>query len=425
MPTSDPDAVHGAGTKSFRLAALVPATSLLVAAYDQAAIGVVLEAVKTRWHLGSFEVGALASLAVVGMIAGGTAAGVLGDRFGRAAVLLADLLLFFGAAAASAFSIDPAMLLACRFLVGVGIGADYTVALVYLAEVAPSRLRGTWMAASLFGANFGMLAAYGAGALLLRYGEGWRVVLGLGALGALPVVWSRRGIEETAAFSEAKPLRVAVLIRHAMSRRNLRRYLGPMAAWFSYQVGDQGISLYLPLILAGILSSDAARASAAALAVKAITIPASFATIFLVERVGRRRLQICGFALRATSFAVVAGLLLVMGSTEPLLLTALLAIGIAAGSAGPDKTTPMVPAEAPGHRTRATGQGMAQGAGRLGGVVGLTGYALFSGPFGPGAGVAWLAAFAAMGTLVSLAIPDSGGPLYGEDIAEEELDAAS
>ncbi len=392
-----------------RLTLLVPAATIMIAAYDQAVIGVVLDSLKPLWHLGSFQVATLTSIAVVGMILGGATAGLLGDRFGRSTLLVVDLALFFGATLASAFAPDYTFLVACRLLVGVGIGADYTIALVYLAETAPALRRGQWMAASLFGANFGMLAAYGAGALLLGYGEGWRYVLGLGALAALPVLWWRRSIPETAIFRRIEPLHIAALLRQSFSRQKLRHAARPMAAWFSYQVGDQGIALFLPVILAGVLSSSAAKGSAAALAVKAVTIPASLATVFLIDRWGRRRLQVGGFLLRAASFGLLAGIMLLELKPDPLVVAALLALGMAVGSAGPDKTTPIVPAEAPGHATRATGQGMAQSAGRLGGIVGLVGYSLLAGSYGAGAGLAWLAAFALLGGIVSIPMKETSG----------------
>lgn len=387
----------------------IAASSILVGAYDQAAIGVVLDPLTRRWHLGTTEVAALSTAAVAGMLVGGALAGVLADRFGRRGLLIADIVLLCGAALGAALSPNYAYLITFRVLGGVGVGADYTIALVYLAEVAPRTRRGRWMAATLWGANLGMLAAYAAGALLLRVGWGWRGVLGLGALAALPVIWQRRHLDETFAFRQGAPLGLAALLRHGLGATGLRHRARGMLAWFSYQVGDSGLSLFLPVMLAEILSRSAATGSAAALVVKAVTIPASLATVFLIDRWGRRRLQVSGFLVRALALGALAGLLLAGTGSPIYLVGALLALGLAAGSAGPDKTTAIVPAEGLDRQTRATEQGVSQGAGRLGGIVGPLGYVVLATSLGPGAGLAWFAGFALLGGLVSIGMPETAG----------------
>ena len=53
-----------------------------------------------------------------------------------------DLVLFVLGAAATAAAWNAASLIAFRFLLGVGIGADYPTGVSYVAENMPSRLRG-------------------------------------------------------------------------------------------------------------------------------------------------------------------------------------------------------------------------------------------------------------------------------------------
>jgi MFS family permease len=380
-----------------------------VAAYDQSSIGVVAGSLAKTWHLSGSEVGLLTSVALAGMILGGAVAGLLADRFGRRGLLLADLALFVGAAAATALAPSYWWLVALRFLVGVGIGSDYTISLVYLAEAAPCLRRGRWLAATLWGANIGTLAAYGAGAFLASSANGWRWVLGLGAIGALLALLGRRGIPETEHFQSVTPKTLIDNLRESLARRSLASRWRAMAAWFSYQVSDQGLSLLLPLILVAVLSESVANSSASALLVKAITIPVSLATVFVIDRWGRRRLQVGGFLLRGLALALLAFVLAFTDHPSPLLIGLLFVVAIAVGSAGPDKTTAIFPAESAGHHNRATGQGMSQAAGRFGGIAGLVGYSVLSGSLGPWAGIAWFALFCFIGGVVSLKMTDRTG----------------
>ncbi len=388
----------------------LPASTILVGAYNQAAIGVVLGVVETRWHLSPGQVSVLATAEVGGMLLGSPLAGLVADRFGRRRVFLADLGVFVLAALASGLAPGFATLVVARLVLGLAVGADYTVSLVYLAESAPSHRRGRWMAAGLWGANLGMLSAYGLGAVLLRASWGWRGVLVAGALLALPGYAARRRVAESPAFhrSPHRGASAITIARHGVSGANLRRQVVPMLAAFSYQTGDQGLTLFLPVILAEVLTAKAAGGATAALAVKALTIPASLATVFLVDRLGRRRLQVGGFALRGLALATVAAGI-AMSWLGPLAVAALLALALAAGASGPDKTTAIVPTEVVGDGTRGIGQGLTQATGRLGGMVGPVGYVFLAHAFGLGAGLAWFACFSLFGGFVSRYLPETSG----------------
>lgn len=115
---------------------------------------------------------------------------------------------------------------------------------------------------------------------------------------------------------------------------------------------------------------------------------------------GRRRLQLAGLLGRALALGLVA---VAVALGAPLLVTVvLLAVGLAAGSAGPDKTTVMGTCLGDDLTALATRQGVAQTAGRLGGIVGPAAFVLLTSVGGPALGIALFALSALAGWAVTL-----------------------
>jgi Arabinose efflux permease len=68
--------------------------------------------------------------------------GNIADKLGRKTLFILDLVFFVVFAAASAFAQNFLELLIFRFLLGIGIGADYPVSSSYVAEFSDVRNRG-------------------------------------------------------------------------------------------------------------------------------------------------------------------------------------------------------------------------------------------------------------------------------------------
>jgi putative MFS transporter len=118
----------------------------------------------------------------------------LADRVGRRRMFQVNLVSYAVLALLCAFATGPGELVALRFLIGVGLGAELALVDAYLAELLPASHRGRLVARSY---AFGMLAVplAGAAASLLPHTMGgissWRWMLGFSALGAV-VVWALR-----------------------------------------------------------------------------------------------------------------------------------------------------------------------------------------------------------------------------------------
>jgi len=390
--------------------AVLAGSGILVGSYDLGAISVALDPLKTQWHLSTAVITTLGTVTLLGMLVGSAVTGFLADRFGRRRLILGDFALFVVATALAALAPDFGVLAGARLCTGLAIGTDFAVVFPFVAETAPVALRGRAMAWIMWAANFGVLAAYGLGAVFLHLDpiDGWRVALGLGVVLAIPVLLLRSQLDESPDWDVARLPSLRHIVRASAHRARRGQLAATSAAAFLYQVGDQGLGLVLPLLLATVLSTTAASGAASATAVKAITIPAALLTVVLIERVGRRRLQILGFAGRAVAFGLLGTLLLASAHVAPVLVGALLAAGYLFGAAGPDKTTVILPAEGFPTGIRSSSQGVTQASGRLGGIIGVTLYGVLAAVAGPGAGLLLFAGAALAGAVISaIAITDT------------------
>src|SRR5258705_821706 len=104
-------------------------------------IGPVLQSEHTL-ALSSAAVGRVASVYLLGEVAGALLFGHLADRLGRRRLFLATLALYFVASGLTPFPFDYASLLVFRFLAGAGIGGEYAAINSAIDELIPARHRG-------------------------------------------------------------------------------------------------------------------------------------------------------------------------------------------------------------------------------------------------------------------------------------------
>jgi MFS family permease len=85
------------------------------------------------------------SATFVGMMLGSFATGFLGDRYGRRFTYQFNLLVFGLASLAAAFAPNMTILIACRFVMGFGLGAENVVGYSTMTEFVPAKTRGKWL----------------------------------------------------------------------------------------------------------------------------------------------------------------------------------------------------------------------------------------------------------------------------------------
>lgn len=117
------------------------ALTVVLDGIDNQLLGIVIPTVMGEWGVPRSSFAPVVSLGYLGMMIGGAAAGMLGDRFGRRTALLGSMVVFgaMTAAAAGADSLIPFAI--ARLLAGLGLGGAMPNAASLAAEYVPARSR--------------------------------------------------------------------------------------------------------------------------------------------------------------------------------------------------------------------------------------------------------------------------------------------
>jgi putative MFS transporter len=136
------------------------------------------------------------SATFLGMMIGAWVSGVIGDRMGRKFSYQFNLMLFGGASLAGAFSPSMQWLIAARFVMGLGLGAEIVVGYGTLSEFIPARHRGRFAALLNLIINSSLFLATVIGwSVIPRFG--WRWMFVIVAVGATVVWFLRRALPES------------------------------------------------------------------------------------------------------------------------------------------------------------------------------------------------------------------------------------
>jgi putative MFS transporter len=143
------------------------------------------------------------SLTFLGMTIGALVTGFLGDRYGRRFTYQFNLLLFGLASLAAAFVPDMNTLIALRFVMGLGLGAEIVVGYSTLTEFVPPQSRGRWLATMALVVVSGLPVTALIGTLIIP-GLGWRPMFAIAGVGALVVWYLRKSLPESPRWLESK-----------------------------------------------------------------------------------------------------------------------------------------------------------------------------------------------------------------------------
>src|SRR5438094_10456348 len=140
--------------------------------FDTAVIAGTTAALSQTFQLSPLLLGVTVASALWGTVIGAMLAGFPGEWIGRRDSLriMAILYLISGLRCAAAWSWPS--LVGFRFLGGLGIGGSSVLGPMYIAEIAPARLRGRLVGVFQFNVVFGLLLAYFSNYLIGLRGSG-------------------------------------------------------------------------------------------------------------------------------------------------------------------------------------------------------------------------------------------------------------
>jgi sugar porter (SP) family MFS transporter len=166
---------------------VVAALGGLLFGFDTAVISGTTSALTQTYHLSPLLLGVTVFSALCGTVVGAMLAGFPGERYGRRDSLRVMAILYLISGLGCAIAWNWTALVAFRFIGGLGVGGSSVLGPMYIAEIAPAKLRGRLVGVFQFNVVFGILLAYFSNYVigLQHFGAAeWRWQLGVTALPA-------------------------------------------------------------------------------------------------------------------------------------------------------------------------------------------------------------------------------------------------
>jgi MFS family permease len=359
--------------------------------------------------MGKAEGGLLNSLTLLASAIGGLAFGFLADRVGRTRALMASILVYSVASGACGLSQTVVQLAICRFILGLGMGGEWTTGAALIAETWPPEHRAKALGLMQSTWAIGEMVAAGVVALVLP-SLGWRAVFFVGVLPALIVFWIRRDVPESeiwrrqkAAPSGATGGGLRILWRKDLRRNGLVATAMNACGMFGYWGLFTWIPAYLSLPVAEGGRGLGLMTTTTWLIVMGMGKWLGYALFgFFADAVGRRRSYVTYLFVAAALVPLYGitrapGWLLVLGP-----LVAFFGTGFFSGFSA--IASELFPTE-----VRATAMGLSYNVGRGFSAAAPAVVGLLATRFGFGAAFLVLAAAFLAGALLALLLPETKG----------------
>jgi MFS family permease len=188
-------------TPGQRRTLLAAAMGWALDAFDTMLYALVLALLMRDLGMSKTTAGLLGTLTLLASGLGGVLFGFLADRIGRKQALMASILTYSVCSFASGLATSIAMLAVARFVLGLGMGGEWNTGATLVAESWPTEFRAKAISMVQSSWALGFAAAALVAGPVARY-FGWRAVFFVGILPALLTLWIRRGVPESAMWSE-------------------------------------------------------------------------------------------------------------------------------------------------------------------------------------------------------------------------------
>src|SRR5947208_6120818 len=168
------------------LLATTTAISGFLFGFDTAVINGVLLFLRRQFDLSNLQTEIAASSLLLGCLLGAAGASMVGDRYGRKKSLIFSAILFALSALGAAAANSVVLFSVARLLGGLAIGLASALTPVYIAEISPSKNRGTLVSLNQLAIVIGIVIAYLVNWRLSRLGDAsWRWMLAVAAVPSL------------------------------------------------------------------------------------------------------------------------------------------------------------------------------------------------------------------------------------------------
>jgi len=322
-----------------RKATVVGALGGLLFGFDTAVIAGTEKSLTAVYGLSPSALGLTVAMALLGTIIGAMSAGIPGQKWGGRETLRILAVFYVLSAVGCAFAWNWYALLAARFIGGLGIGGSSVLGPVYIAELAPAKIRGRLVGLIQINVVIGILLAYFSNYSIARMGFGaaeWRWQFGVAALPAVLFLVMLFGIPPSSRWLVTQNrVDEARSVLHLMGAENPETELKeivdsihverlqksePLFAWkyrlpiflaisigmFNQLSGINAIIYYMNYIF-DVAGFSKMSGELQTVAVGSMNLLATLLGMSLIDRLGRKTLLLIGSVGTAACLAGVAG----------------------------------------------------------------------------------------------------------------------
>ncbi|MDA8195713.1 MAG: MFS transporter [Actinomycetota bacterium] len=416
--------------------AAITSVGFFTDAYDLFVIGTALALLKGPWHLSASNIAKASAISLLGTAIGALVLGYLSDRYGRKKLYgLESLIMVIGALASFlANGIEP--LLIARFILGIGIGGDYPVSAVLMAEYANTKNRGRLVSGVFSAQALGLIVGPSIALLLLTthlsHVMDAKILLGAGAVPAACVLYFRRkmpesprftakvlgknelAIEEINSFSDGSIVALPSsgqrqkigILKFLSNPHYLKLLLATAGSWFFLDYAYYGNTISTPLVL-GKLSPNGSIFSHTLtnlLVFVVVAVPGYIMSTLFLDRIGHRRLQLVGFFAMAVIFTSLGAVSASLANADVFLL--LFAASYFFIEFGPNVTTFVIPSEVFPVGARGSGHGISSSVAKIGAFIGVYAFPVISHDLGIKGAILFSGIAAIAGLGLTLILPE-------------------
>ncbi|KAI8915571.1 major facilitator superfamily domain-containing protein, partial [Gorgonomyces haynaldii] len=413
-------------------AILVAGTGFLTDSYDNFVIGLMVSMIgfvyfdQTTGKMPDGYSSTIKAASSWGNLVGQFAFGMMGDVFGRKKMYGVELIILIVGALGCALvpgSWIVVLMVFWRFVLGVGVGGDYPVSGVIASEFASQQHRGMMIATVFAMQGVGIVIGSLVAIVALSAAQSqvqqdpkqldyvWRFMAAFGIIPALSAVYYRLTIPETPRYalhvegSASKSARAAQqylnqdqstdiqestqkptvtgfltkFYKHFEDWENRKILIATSMCWFLLDIGYYGTNLNTPTILnafgytndqnASVFDRVWTTAVGTTIVNLAGNFPGYWFTVYYIDRIGRKPIQLTGFAVLAVCFFLLGAFYDYLRSKAVIFFVLIYCTAQFFFNFGPNTTTFVIPAEVFPTHVRSSAHGISAACGKLGAIL--------------------------------------------------------
>lgn len=291
--------------------------------FNTAVIAGVLLSVTSIFNLTQWQQGIFASSILLGALLGSSCSGILADRLGRRGAQRFSAIIFIIGGIILFFTSTFHLFVFGRFIQGLGVGIVSMVVPMYLAEIALPKHRGAYVSVNQLAITVGIVMAYSIN-WLFAYKD-WHLVFFISTLIAIIHWIGLSFIPESTVYKQKIKFRKSIW-KLLFFRARIRKLLtfGIILSALQQFTGINIVIYFAPIILQTVGNAETGHAISTAVLLGVINVIATLISLWLIDRIGRRKLLITSvFFMMLSLFILGTGLYRNIGMVKSITLVSL------------------------------------------------------------------------------------------------------